>query len=331
MFHGIAKLAREGERLELKARVEYRQLPARSLLSRCASRRMPFEWMINPYRGCEFGCKYCYARYTHEFMEYRDSAAFETLIFSKDVDIPKFARDLRLVKPGEWIAIGTATDPYQPAERRFRLTRRLLEVFARRRGFQLTITTKSDLIASDAGLLADVAANNSLRVNMTVTTTSSRLARLLEPMAPRPDLRLEAVRALTSRGVDAGVFASPVVPGITDHPASLEAVAQAASQAGARHFAAQPLFLKDCAQAVFLPFLDAEFPHLAGAYRRHYLQRSYTTSEYNQRISSIVSQLKDKFGLRSRHSPPPPEWGQMELFDETTPRAGLEHRLALRD
>jgi DNA repair photolyase len=314
MFVGIAKLAREGQSLEQKARVEYRELPSRSLLSRCGSERMPFDWTINPYRGCEFGCKYCYARYTHEFMEYRDSEAFERLIFAKDADIRQFGKDLRAVKPREWIAIGTATDPYQPAERRYEVTRRLLEVFARRRGFRLAITTKSDLVARDVGLLATVAAGNSLRVNMTVTTADASLARLLEPMAPRPDLRLAAVRTLTAAGIDVGVFASPVVPGITDHPSNLEAVARGAAEAGARHFWAQPLFLKDCARAVFLPFLDKEFPQLARAYRQHYSKRSYTTEEYNERVRVLVRDLRARYGLECNRTPAAPEWGQMALF-----------------
>lgn len=319
MFVGIAKLARLADPLHSKARVQYRPLPSRSLLTRCASPRMPFEWTINPYRGCEFGCKYCYARYTHEFMEFRQNDDFETLIFAKDLDLARFAKDLRAVKPSDWIAIGTATDPYQPAERRYRVTRRLLQVLARRQGFRLAITTKSDLIAGDAGLLAEVASRNALRVNMTVTTTDAALARLLEPMAPRPDLRLEAVRTLTSHGIEAGVFASPVLPGLTDHPGALEAVAQAAAQAGARHFGAQPLFLKDCARAVFFPFLDEHYPHLARAYRDHYTRRSHTTEDYNQRLSALVQALRLKHNLIRAHLTPGPQWGQLDLFAAPSP------------
>ena len=117
-------------RCEAKARVEYRELAARSLLNRCSGTRMPFDWTINPYRGCEFGCKYCYARYTHEFMELREPEDFERRIFAKEFDAAGFGRELRQVKQGEWVAIGTATDPYQPAERRYGVTRKVLEVFA---------------------------------------------------------------------------------------------------------------------------------------------------------------------------------------------------------
>jgi DNA repair photolyase len=315
MFSGIARLAREGGRLEQKARVEYRELPARSLLNRCAGERMPFQWTINPYRGCEYGCKYCYARYTHEFMEYRESEDFERMIFAKQFDAAALARELKAVKAAEWIAIGTATDPYQPAERRYGLTRRVLEVFSRRRGFRLAITTKSDLVERDAALLAEIAAGNQLRVNLTVTTTDERLARLLEPMAPRPGLRLAALAALARGGIDAGVFASPVMPGINDSPRQLEDLARAAAEAGASHFGSQPLFLKDCAKAVFLPFLEQEFPHLAEAYKRHFSRQAYIRGDWAERLKATVEELKRKHGLAGRGGAPAPPWGQMELFN----------------
>jgi DNA repair photolyase len=115
-------MAAQSPTLGLKRRVEYRQLPARSYLASVDSPRLPFRWTINPYRGCEFGCKYCYARYTHEFMELRDSQQFETLIFAKQFHSAQFAEELRRLPLGESIAIGTVTDPYQPAERRLRVT-----------------------------------------------------------------------------------------------------------------------------------------------------------------------------------------------------------------
>lgn len=322
MLTGIARLAREGPVLAEKARVEYRELPSRKLLNRCAAGTlMPFHWTVNPYRGCEFGCKYCYARYTHEFMEYRDGLDFERLIFAKAFDRPSFVRELRAVKLGEWIAIGTATDPYQPAERRYGRTRALLEVFAARRGYQLALTTKSDLVVRDAALLAEIAAGNRLRVNMTVTTTDTALARLLEPMAPRPDLRLEALNELSRAGVETAVFCSPVLPGINDSRAALEAVAAAAAAAGAKSFGAQALFLKECARAVLLPLIDERFPHLARAYRRAYGRTAYLKGEYPERLRQTVRELRAAYGLdRKPETPPAPGWGQsgwgqMQLFE----------------
>ncbi len=221
---GIARLAAEGESLRQGHEVEYFTLPIRSLLNRCTGVRMPFIWTINPYRGCEFACKYCYARYTHEFMEMRDGIEFEQKIFVKQHAADLLRQELRQVKAGEEIAIGTATDPYQPAERRFEVTRAILEEFARHRGFEIGIVTKSSLILRDAELLGEVAKHNQVFVNITITTLNVELARIIEPRAPRPDLRLEAMRKLNESGVNAGVICAPVLPGITDSPRDLEAL-----------------------------------------------------------------------------------------------------------
>jgi DNA repair photolyase len=296
---GIAKLASEGESLREGHNVEYFTLPARSLLNRCTSNRgLPFTWTINPYRGCEFACKYCYARYTHEFMELRDGAEFERKIYVKQQTAELLRRDLRRVKPGEGIALGTATDPYQPAERRYEVTRGILEEFARHRGFELGIVTKSNLIVRDLELLREVARNNLLSVHITVTTMNVELARILEPRAPRPDLRMEAVRQLREAGLEVGVSSSPVLPGITDAPADLEAVVRAAAEAGARHIFAGALFLKPCSAAIFLPFLEAHFPLLVENYRERYQNRAFLPESYAKRISRLVSSLRQKYGIQ---------------------------------
>src|SRR5580692_10685147 len=184
---GIAKLAATGESIRQGHFVEYFTLPSRALLNRCTSARVPFDWTINPYRGCEFACKYCYARYTHEFMEMRDGVDFEQKIYVKQHAANLLRHDLHRVKAGEAIALGTATDPYQPAERRYEITRGILEEFARHRGYELGIVTKSNLIMRDLALLQEVAKTNKLSVHITITTLNVDLARILEPRAPRPD------------------------------------------------------------------------------------------------------------------------------------------------
>src|SRR5262245_41067383 len=209
---GIAKLASQGEAVDEGHNVEYITLENRSVLTRCLSPRMPFTWMINPYRGCEFACKYCYARYTHEFMELRDGVDFERKIFVKQHTAELLRQELRKVKRGEAIAIGTATDPYQPAERRFEVTRAILEELARHSGLEMGIVTKSNLVVRDVEILRRIAESNRLFVHVTVTTVNTELARILEPRAPRPDLRLEAVRQLNLAGIDAGVNLAPVLP-----------------------------------------------------------------------------------------------------------------------
>src|SRR5271156_1429074 len=268
---GIARLASEGESLREGHNVEYFTLSAKSLLNRCVSgRRMPFTWTINPYRGCEFACKYCYARYTHEFMELRDGVDFERKIFIKQHAAGLLRSELKKVKRGEPMAMGPATDPYQPAERRFEVTRAILEELALHSGLEIGIVTKSNLVTRDVEILRRVGEHNRIFVNMTVTTVDAELARKLEPRAPRPDLRLEAVRQLNLAGVDAGVICAPVLPEITDRPRDLDALVKAASEAGAKFIFANPLFLKPCSAAIFMPFLEEPFPALVDNYKKRY-------------------------------------------------------------
>jgi DNA repair photolyase len=319
---GIAKLAASGESLREGHEVEYFTLPVRSILNRCVSKReMPFTWTVNPYRGCEFACKYCYARYTHEFMEMRDGVDFEQKIYVKQHAADLLRQELRRVKPGEEIAIGTATDPYQPAERRYEVTRAILEEFARHEGLELGIVTKSNLVLRDIELLQQIARKNDISVHVTITTLNVDLARILEPRAPRPDLRLEAVRRLNQAGINAGVSCSPLIPEITDSPRDLEAVVRATAEAGGKHIFANPLFLKPCSAAVFMPFLEQEFPQLAENYRTRYQDHAFLPKSYHQRISKLMASLRRKCGLgsdygreRASSKPQVEECRQLVLF-----------------
>jgi DNA repair photolyase len=297
---GIARLASSSPLADAKRGTEYFLLPVRSILNHCDSERVPFSWTVNPYRGCEFGCHYCYARYTHEYMEL-DSADFERKIYVKQDAGPLARRDLAMEKvQGEHIAIGTATDPYQPAEREFGATRAILEQMAARKGLILSITTKSDQVVRDLDLLLRIAEHSTVQVNLSVTTLRPRLARMLEPRAPRPDLRLEAVRELRSAGIAAGVFAMPVLPGLTDAEADLDALARAARDAGALWFAARVVYLASSAQKQFLPFLYAKFPKLARRYREWFSRSNYAPESYNAEISARVAALRKKYNLGSR-------------------------------
>jgi DNA repair photolyase len=300
---GIARLAAAGESLREGHNVEYFTLGTRSLLNRVVSaRRLPFTWAINPYRGCEFACKYCYARYTHEFMELRDSVEFERKIFVKQHAAAVLRAELKKVKHGEEIAIGTATDPYQPAERRFEMTRAILEELAKHSGLEIGIVTKSNLVTRDAEILRRAGEHNRIFVNVTVTTVDAELARKLEPRAPRPDLRLEAVRQLNLAGVDAGVICAPVLPEITDRPGDLEALVKAASEAGAKYIFANPLFLKPCSAAVFLPFLEEHFPALVDSYKKRYAGRAFLPKGYAERLSLLMARLREKYRIGARYA-----------------------------
>ena len=317
---GIARLASLGESLDEGHKVEYFSLPAQSLLNKCESPRMPFTWTINPYRGCEFACKYCYARYTHEFMEMHDGLEFERKIYVKQNAGWLLRRDLKKVKRGQSIAIGTATDPYQPAERRFGMTRSILEELANHSGFDLSIISKSDMVLRDLELFQRIAAQNNLSINLTVTTLDVELARLLEPRAPRPDLRLGAVRKLNDAGLRAGVAIAPVLPAITDSPKQLDALVKAAAEAKAQWIFANPLFLKPCSEKVFMPFLAEHFPALVESYKQRYAKSAFLPVAYKKQISVLVRKLKSKYGIAEMRTissatpPQQPREQQLTLF-----------------
>ena len=305
---GIAKLAAESPKLSVKRRTgaEYFALLARSALNRESSGRMPFAWTLNPYRGCEFGCKYCYARYTHEFMEHRDGLDFERKIYAKSNAPELLLAELAAARDkGLAIALGTATDPYQPAEMQFKVTRRMLEVFARFEGLSFSITTKSVLILHDLDLLGEIAARHRFSVHMTVTTTDEKLARLLEPLAPPPAKRLEAVRELSRAGIRVGVNLMPILPGLTDAPAQMESVARTAAAHGAQFLYGGVLFLMPSAYAQFLPFLEREFPRLAKRYKKLYARSAYLNGEYKEEISKTIAELRARYALDGRRDEAP--------------------------
>ena len=301
---GIARLAATSPLADSKRGAEYFLLPARSILNRCDSDRVPFTWTVNPYRGCEFGCKYCYARYTHEYMEL-DGAEFERKIFVKQDAREMAFRELRSsAVGGEHIAIGTATDPYQPAEHDFGVTRAILEEMAELEGLSVSITTKSDQVLRDLDLLKRVHERSRLSVNLSVTTPRRGLARLLEPRAPRPDLRIGAVRTLRQAGIAAGILVMPVLPGLTDRTADLENLARAARDSGACWFAANVLFLMPASRTQFFPFLAAKFPQLARQYQDWYTRSGYAPESYRAEIAERFASLRRKYGLDTRPEEP---------------------------
>lgn len=312
-------LAAAAPTLLAKRHASYHPLPTRRFITRCQARmRVFFDWTINPYRGCEFGCKYCYARYTHEFLEIRDPEAFENRIYAKDFDAAAFRRELAAIPRDEMIAIGTATDCYQPAESRFRVTRRILEVLAEDRGRQISLISKSNLMARDADLLSRIARRNVLHVTFTVTTMDRDLARLLEPKAPRPDLRIDAVRRLAGCGIAVGVFSSPVLPLLNDSYASLFAVASAAKQAGATSYGGNPLFLKPCSRQVWFPFLQQRYPKLVARYEKHYGNSDFLKGQYPRFIQDRIAKIREQLRLARRADiylpPDDPGDPQLTLF-----------------
>ncbi len=252
-------------------------------------------------------------------MELRDPLQFERKIFAKHFDRAGFLQELNKIPIGEPIAIGTATDPYQPAERRYRVTRSILEALAMRAGFDVHITTKSDLAARDIDVFQELARRHYFSLHMTVTTYDRDLARLIEPMAPRPDLRVNAVRKITSAGLRASIFSSPVMPLINDSDPSLDAVAKAAARAGAYSWGGNVLFLKDCSREVFIPFLEQHFPLLVRRYRERYNKKNaYLRGDYPKRVQERIETIRRRYGFDKRREPVEPElWpkrAQLELF-----------------
>ena len=310
---GIARLAASSLPAETRRKSaekpEYFVLPVKSILNRCDSNRVPFEWTINPYRGCEFACKYCYARYTHEYMEL-DGSEFEKKIYVKKDAAPLLAWDVthkysyESVGSGgarpDHIAIGTATDPYQPAEREYGVTRACLEELSMREGLSVSIITKSNQIVRDIDVLQRIAERSNLGIDITITTLRAGLTRLLEPRAPRPDLRLAAVKQLREAGLAVGVSASPLIPGITDREGDLEAVAEAAKEAGAQWFFSGVLFLMPSSAKQFLPFVREKFPRLAKRYEEWFGKNGYAPEEYRKKAAERVARIREKYGFRSR-------------------------------
>jgi len=309
-------------------------LPVNSVLNTPASTGMGF-WSINPYVGCEFGCTYCYARDTHRWTveravrrnggtaveadaktseggigeestavpSYRRAAlppeeAFEKEILVKTDVAEVLARTLNPAKlAGHSLVIGTATDPYQPAERQFRLTRRILEVLRSYHGLSIGIITKSSLVTRDLDLLQELSKRHEVTINISLATADARLARLLELRSPVPSARLRALRRLTEGGIHAGLLVAPIIPGVTDDWAGLARLMEAAKEAGARYVVGSALRLGPAARHRFLPFLTKEFPALAERYRRHYAGKDHVSQSYQDALSRRLRLLKQTYGF----------------------------------
>jgi DNA repair photolyase len=282
-------------------------------------------WSLNPYVGCEFGCTYCYARYTHrylverahdagrlteqEFREFRGDhgwEAFEKRIFVKEQILAALEADLhryyRTALPpfrrsAAPIVIGTATDPYQPAERRFRLTRAVLERLTRCEGLSVGVITKSPLITRDVGVLARLQRQNDVEVYLSLITLDVSVIRAVEARSPMPHARLRALRRLTDAGINAGLIIAPVLPGITDGRAALQALFAAAREAGARFVHVGPLRLYPAIRDRFLPVLAERFPALLERYRVAYVGRGVAPRAYATALAERVRALQRRFGF----------------------------------
>jgi DNA repair photolyase len=305
--------------------IRYHAIAAGRVLNAPEQTGMGF-WSINPYIGCAFGCTYCYARYAHRYVMERGGAsgtlepgmradverlppwmAFERRILVKEgaagalrTALARGGARHRTLRSGEAIVIGTATDPYQPAERRFRVTRGLLEVLAEHKGLEIVIITKSPLVTRDLDLLSRIAGRSSITLHLSLITLDRDLARRIEPRAPTPGARLRALGRLAEAGIEVGVNCMPVLPGITDNPYALEALVKAVADHGAAYLGACALRLRGSARARYLPFIEREFPALHDKYRAQYSSGSQVNDRYRQGLARLMARLCERHGVRWR-------------------------------
>ena len=307
------------EDLRERGGVRYRSLEARSLLNRCDSPRMPFRWTVNPYRGCAMGCRYCYATYTHEFMGIATPEEFHSTVYVKQGHEPRTATDLaRLVRRGEKIAVGAATDPYQPGEAEARVTRGFLQAVAQHRGARLGITTKGALVLRDLDLLRRISERSSLSVHVSLNSPHADLLRRIEPLAPPPDVRIEVMRRLNEAGIETWLGLAPVLPAITDGERDLDELFRRVAAAGVRRLFSQVLFLRSPTREKYLRWLEAEFPRYLEAYRNAYRDRVYLAGRYRERVRATIARLKAKHGFvdadREAEDAPPRPAEQLPLW-----------------
>jgi DNA repair photolyase len=257
---------------------------------------MPFKWSLNPYRGCVHACHYCYARESHTYLGLNADADFESHVFVKG-NIAGIL-DSELSRPGwtrESIAIGTATDAYQAAEKRFQLTRGCLEVMLKHNQ-SFSVVTKSSLIVRDVDLIAEIAKHARVRIYFTVTTLDKALSDRIEPGANPPGARLQALQTLAAAGITCGVMMAPVMPGFNDRQDQIDAVARAASNAGAETFWAGPLRLAPPVRNHFFAFLEREFPTLLPWYLRS-MEGQHLPERVQERIETRAGNAREKYGL----------------------------------
>ncbi|MDA8016021.1 MAG: PA0069 family radical SAM protein [Thermoanaerobaculia bacterium] len=258
------------DRLEIESEVpgpdrvatQYLRDASRSLISRNQSPDVPFDVSLNPYRGCEHGCAYCYARPSHEYLGFSAGLDFESRILVKE-DAPELLRR-ELTSPNwapQTLALSGITDPYQPVEKKLRVTRRCLEVLAEMR-HPVGLITKNALVTRDIDLLAELAKYEAVRVNVSVTTLDGGLSAKMEPRASHPRRRLDAVSKLADAGIPVGVMVAPVVPGLTDH--EIPSIVEAAARAGADGAAYLVMRLPGPVEGIFLSWLERHFPDRKG-------------------------------------------------------------------
>jgi DNA repair photolyase len=285
----------EAERRADQAR--YQEVTCRSALNRVKG--MPFEWTLNPYRGCTHSCHYCYARRYHVQFELNADDEFASVILVKKNFVEVLTRELaRPSWSGEYVAVGTATDCYQPIEGHYKLTRASIAALMRARN-PMGIVTKGPMVVRDRDLLVEMSRVTTCTVCMSVPTVDEDAWAKLEPGTAPPLQRLRAVRELVDAGVNAGVLMSPIVPGFSSSRDKLERTIKAIADHGARFFGCNVMFLEDGTRAHFMKWLEREFPSSVPRYEKLY-QKKYAPDQYRKEIKGMIRLLQERYGLSKR-------------------------------
>ena len=287
------------------AEAEVQEIYCKTLLNKVDVPGLPFRWSLNPYRGCRHACRYCYARPTHEFWGMNSGKDFDQRVFAK-VNAPEVLRqELRRPKwRGESIAIGTASDPYEPAEAQYCLTRRILQVLLEFHN-PVSITTKGVLVKRDVDVLAELSRVADVKVAFSIGSLDEDIWQKIEPGTPKPMARMEAMQYLVDNGVQAGVMMAPLLPGISDSAESIDRVVQVAAEHGAQFVSANVLFLKPGSKEWFMPLIREAYPYLSPGYEKLY-RHTYAPAEYTKAVLNLVDDSRHKWGLPAKTAAPAP-------------------------
>lgn len=293
--------------------VTFEEIECKSALNRISIPNMPYlRWSLNPYRGCQHACVYCFARGNHAFLGYDTGRDFNQRIVVKTNLVPVLRRELRRAGwKREAVTIGTACDPYQQAERKYGLTRGALQLFLEHAN-PCSIITKSPSIERDIPLLRDLSRVAECTVIFSIATLREEVWQHIEPETAKPARRLEAMEKLSKAGIHCGVMLAPIIPGLTDDVENIEAVIRAARDYGASFVGDNVLYLKPGTKEWFMPFLRETYPHLLPTYERFY-RGAYAPKNYTQNVAAAVDEVREQFGMTPDRRPAPKAVGQLQL------------------
>ncbi|WP_427165561.1 Rv2578c family radical SAM protein [Streptomyces sp. C1-1] len=297
LFGADAVVSRTFDTPEFRG-ITFHEVRARSIVNRVpGASRMPFEWTVNPYRGCSHACVYCFARKTHTYLDLDSGLDFDSQIVVK-VNAPELLRRQLGSRrwQGEHIAMGTNVDCYQRAEGRYRLMPGILSAL-RDHANPYSILTKGTLILRDLDLIVQAAQVTDVGISVSVGFTDPELWRTVEPGTPAPERRLEVVRAFTEHGIGCGVLMAPVLPFLSDHPGQLRATVRAIAASGATSVTPLVLHLRPGAREWFMAWLAQWHPHLVARYERLYAEGAYAPKWYQRRITRQVHELAQEYGI----------------------------------